>query len=81
MIARRGMPYRSLDGQEVGLLFMAYMADIEEQFEWMQRRANHAGDRIAGQDSRPDLVTLRDGQYFVAPPLSYFLTAGLQPFG
>ncbi len=72
MIARRGMPYRSLGGDEVGLLFMAYMADIEEQFEWMQRQANQAGDRIAGQPAGNDLVTLRDGQYFFAPPLSFF---------
>jgi deferrochelatase/peroxidase EfeB len=73
LIARRGMPYRSLDGDgEVGLLFTAYMADVEQQFEWMQGRANRLGDRIAGQSTGPALVTLRDGQYFFAPPLSFF---------
>jgi hypothetical protein len=43
------VPYRSLAGDgEVGLLFTAYMADIEQQFEWMQDRANQLGDGIAG---------------------------------
>jgi Dyp-type peroxidase family len=71
-IARRGMPYRSLDGAEVGLLFLAFMADVEQQFEWMQRRAHDGGDRIAGQSDGEDLVTVRGGGYFVVPPVPFF---------
>jgi len=72
LVARRGMPYRSLAGDEVGLLFLAFMADIEQQFEWMQGRANADGDRIAGQGTGDDLATLRGGQYFFVPPLNVF---------
>jgi deferrochelatase/peroxidase EfeB len=72
LIARRGMPYRSIDGDEVGLLFLAFMADVEGQFEWMQRRANGSGDRIAGQTGGAAPVTMRGGDYFVVPPVPYF---------
>ena len=111
IMARRSITYgsRHLDGRGVpvdwpsggvGLLFMAYMADIANQFEFTQAAwANNkdfvdlwAGiDPVIGQvtQARPlagndgwsdksnldfdiaDFVTLKGGEYFFAPSLSF----------
>jgi Dyp-type peroxidase family len=94
MIARRGMPYgpptdhaawtspASLPSAGVGLLFMAYMADIGAQYEAIQIAANGSGsgqrDPLIGQRAGrtgtyggfatdADLVRLKGGEYFFVP--------------
>jgi len=36
-IARRGITYGDKGAKKVGLLFMCFQSDIEQQFEWLQR--------------------------------------------
>jgi Dyp-type peroxidase family len=94
-IARRGIPYggpvdkvawsqpERLPSEGVGLLFMAYMADIGAQYEAIQVAANGSGQRdrdpLIGQRSTAaasyaaaspgsaPLVRLRGGGYFFVP--------------
>jgi len=68
LFVRRGITYGELGGSDVGLLFMCYNSDIENQFEFMQKNwANNTGfpgnkpngphgkDPVVGQGSnRPD---------------------------
>jgi Dyp-type peroxidase family len=53
-LIRRGLSYRDAEGQ-CGLMFMAFMSDIEEQFEFIQKnwvqRANHVGQLSAHFDA------------------------------
>jgi Dyp-type peroxidase family len=42
-IARRGITYGEKGAKNVGLLFMCFQSDIEQQFEWLQRMV--ANDR------------------------------------
>ena len=128
IMARRGITYGCRDrladdsdfadaGHEptsgVGLLFMAYMRDIEAQFEFTQKRwANnpnfapsatgiaHGIDPVIGQGGGPggsmhiyqdgwtagaapqslsfaSFVTMKGGEYFFAPSLSFLRGVGL----
>jgi deferrochelatase/peroxidase EfeB len=52
---RRGLPYR--DGHDKpGLMFMAFVEDIEAQFEFVQRRWVQAGNHVGGTSQDRDVV-------------------------
>jgi Dyp-type peroxidase family len=113
IMARRGIPYGTRKQNKkmefidkpnkgVGLLFMAYQSDIENQFEFTQRSwANSEGfvrpdtgiDPVIGQGGTgkqthragwgdaaalthqtrfADFVTMKGGEYFFAPSISFF---------
>ena len=113
IMARRGITYgtRKLNrngefadkpSKGVGLLFMAYQSDIENQFEFTQRSwANSEGfvkpdtgvdpvigqggtekqthragwgdaDALTHQTRFADFVTMKGGEYFFAPSISFF---------
>ena len=94
MIAWRGIPYgtrpngppwapaTTLQDGGVGLLFMAYMADVGAQFEAIQITANGSHDPLIGQGGGPigttgagygePLVRLRGGDYFFVPSPAFF---------
>jgi deferrochelatase/peroxidase EfeB len=53
-LLRRGIPYENSDDDR-GLLFNAFMASIEDQFEYLMRYwANALGDYVAGAGDGPD---------------------------
>jgi Dyp-type peroxidase family len=115
LMARRGIPFGTRtdgpnDGKTnnkpsggVGLLFMAYQSDLENQFEFTQRFwVNNANFKTAGVGIDPligqpagaaaqqwpkeygkslsepidfsGFVTMKGGEYFFAPSLSYLLS-------
>jgi Dyp-type peroxidase family len=85
-LIRRGLSYMDAEGR-CGLMFMAFMSDIEEQFEFIQKnwiqRANHVGqlsshyDAVAGSGRgvppAQTELSLGPGQ---AVALSQFVTPG-----
>ena len=119
LIARRGMTYYEKERRQdlldepdegVGILFMCFQKSIQEQFEFIQQRANNARfpkkgvgiDPIIGQNNNPDraqnwnptwnkssenpvvydfqeVVTLKGGNYFYAPSLSFLRTIADMP--
>jgi Dyp-type peroxidase family len=87
-IIRRGIPYgpllperaRSDDGVDRGILFVAYQADIEAQFEHIQKRLNDpafprpgtGSDPLAGQTGNShQMVTLPEAGGGRAAPVSF----------
>ena len=83
---RRGMPYgRSFDdapAEERGLVFMAFVADIERQFEFVQAQwcndgdafgLGTDGDGILGGDGGQKMTVQGDPPWFVSP-LGRFVT-------
>lgn len=84
-IIRRGMPYgpplpdgAADDGAERGLLFACFQADIERQFEFVQRRWLDDGDLVGRADERDPLAASPggDGTFLIGgyPPV---LVSGL----
>jgi Dyp-type peroxidase family len=51
---RRGMPYT--DGDDRGLVFIAFVADIERQFEFVQQQWCNDGDAFGLGDDRDPIV-------------------------
>ena len=75
-IIRRGMTYgdplpadaRADDGVDRGIYFVAYMADIERQFEFIQSMWMNDGDAVnAGHDRDPFVGRARGDHKFVIP--------------
>ena len=75
VIARRGMPYgvREDDRGAAGMLFAAYTSDIETNFVAMENAGRIANDPFIPGD-HTDVVTLRGGDFFYAPPPHFFVT-------
>lgn len=58
-LLRRGMSYH--DGDHVGLMFMAFNADLERQFEFIQRNWVQHGNHIGGLSDHRDPLASQAG--------------------
>jgi Dyp-type peroxidase family len=57
VMVRRGQTYGVRGSDDVGLLFIAFNSDIQEQFEYTQRRLANGVDQVIGQGDRSPLTS------------------------